>query len=905
MPVSFFSLCIKFVCVDNDVTFFVIHSDALDMLISLTQQGQSNPFHFITASSVKNDDSLITVKRTNRIEKAATVSIKKPILPDPLPGIRRRGRPLGSKNAPRTVDQNGNYKPKTKLSSADARIIHVSTTESNNSSFFEENNNSYQSNNNNSARHCEEQHHVVKRHASEKNNVEKNNSVVEKKNLISLAEQSLAYNVMCNLIEQEFVSNSAICFTSCEESKYNLSLMQSTLQRIALQLQHFFDLQSLAAWISHVNQNKTIAKCISTANVIVQLLCGPVDRIDIEETIVSIDRKNDNSSSGNSYICVDWSRLTVDQMLHNCNNTFALLSRLDPFYDGNASTVPLEIVAMRTWQPNCWRLLISQIESEKMSSETLSHLSQICESKMLSFVEHAVSGVLFAPQTIHVAMQCCCEKIRMFERPLIDYIAESSSSDTFCLFWHSQSAIEFQRRISIVIALKKAAQTDDALKAFRLAMPRISSVRALPPMHLIDLLAELVGRNMLFDVFAPKVDHDWHVWCSEAHRINKEADFETLASTCTFDSTMDWLLANIGSTATQLEMQSGNVGALQNRLQKCLDEDQEPIHEQFLQHGFAVDDTQPQHRVPLPILVCYERSQPSTLDLEKDYSSVLLPSRNIFRAYGVFLYTRAPDANQSRFALMMWLSPPYAGEVVAAFTPFCQGLIDYYISCSDRTAASGYVGLKYYSASQRQFVPIDNILSRKSIVTNTVGGVYNRIPNTLALELRKSATLRESKTALLALARPPPSAKTRDSHYLAYEIEYEKGSSGGSSGEKDGEKGVPQFVNYVHPAAAHRLWMLGYEAAKNGTKPIDSNAAIQAEREKSKIMLATWQQNFFESEVAAAAIVPNKKEKKKSAEEKHSSSTCSSSVRKNNIDVLATTSKCDSDEKVAKRQRKK
>lgn len=150
-------------------------------------------------------------------------------------------------------------------------------------------------------------------------------------------------------------------------------------------------------------------------------------------------------------------------------------------------------------------------------------------------------------------------------------------------------------------------------------------------------------------------------------------------------------------------------------------------------------------------------------------------------------------------------------------------------------------------------MPISQLLPKKRHTPQSALGVYNRIHYTEALELRRSAQLRQVKSTRVP---PPPTAQARDALYLGFPVEDGSGDF---------------FRNYVHPGAAAHLFDAGFAAALSILRREECNEklllklssekaeqrrkVLECERSNSKVLLSTWTQNFFENETPLPKVL--------------------------------------------------
>ena len=540
---------------------------------------------------------------------------------------------------------------------------------------------------------------------------------------------------------------------------------------------------------------------------------------------------------------VDCKTLTLETLQKSL--IWKLLKEIVEKRSGDVNTTAISIANLHYSCPRVWRSL--QIHFDQLDEKTLARIAYIFDNKMISLVEFAMSGVLFTEQHLVDAVQQCYEKICAFGQSVQSAVLKSSSPELYEVFWFSSTVVQFESRMKLLLEIESRCSASDGqsisnepLFRFRASMQRCAKKHSLPIVQFIDQLCELKERNMLSDIDS-MLQEDWIIWKKEQEPV---LEMEK-ALGCPYDSTINWLRKNTGLTEAQHEMASMNTVALQKRLQLALDDNGQPVHDEMVRQQLAVDDKDlARKHTPLPILVCYDRSLPANTNCDIDLAPVTVNCNGTprFRAYGVFLYTQAPcGSSASRYALMMWLSQPYSGEIVLAFTPFCQGFIDCFVSNSERTSAPGFNGLQYYSMSQKKFVPISNILPPKRPTDGSTLGVYNRISSVTALEMRRNASLREVKEQ-----KAPQHEKNRDTNYFRYKVE-------GSDQQHE-----------VHPAVIADIYKEGFEGAIRALQSSQSvpfsaieqikkqkeqakNQFLQQERDESLARLGTWRQNFFNS----------------------------------------------------------
>ena len=519
----------------------------------------------------------------------------------------------------------------------------------------------------------------------------------------------------------------------------------------------------------------------------------------------------------------------------------------------NVDNAVWQYINLHSACPRVWAALKDKICT--MDAANCARLACIADNRAISLLEFALSGVLFAAQSFERAVQSCYEKICAFPERLWQKVL-ANSAEAYDVFWFSHNTVQFERRMDVLTAIERCERNESGhianapLARLRANLQRCAKRRGTTLVALLDRLGELHERNML-RLLEPLLSDDWRRWRGTVQERETPLTALQTIMDCPHTRTLGWTMENTGLSAAQKEMAALDVVALQRRLDAALDAERQPVHERMISSGLAVDDSNlVDRRTPLPVLVCYERSLPvrnEATDVDLAPVTARGGKRAIFRAYGVFLYTYSPERSASRFALMMWLSPPYAGEIVLALTPFCQGLIDHYVSNSDRTSAPGFTGLKYYSQTKANFLPVAQLLPKKKRAPNSALGVYNRIEHTRALELRRAAQLRQVKS--LRAPKPPPLAQSRDAAYLAYSVD---------------DKDDNVFRNYVHPAAAARLFDAGFSAAlrvlgrKSANRDLEKAIAderqcaraeaLKGERDSTRTLLSTWTQNFFENE---------------------------------------------------------
>lgn len=481
-----------------------------------------------------------------------------------------------------------------------------------------------------------------------------------------------------------------------------------------------------------------------------------------------------------------------------------------------------------------------------LSLETRRKLAWICANALLPLVEFALSGRVFSVAPLDHTIHCCHRKLEYFDYTDADKFLATNSRLLQSAFWLAQSREEFvnfvdvsnqlarmHQQLSPVAAATAAStiettpsttaaasmQRDLAASSFHAKASANAFADRIALADLLRRLQEVFERRMI-EPFRAMMHRDFDDTKSMLQEAAKEtaADDVSVAEAaeeiigqavlaCSFKRTLRWLIEQTSMSEAQRMMLESDIVGVRRLLDQHLDPRDGNPRASFWS-TFGVDDKVPAHRVPLPILICWQRRMPRAgsfvVDAAADGGKNVVTDKtgayHLIRHYAIFVHAVRKDS-PSRDAVIRCIDAPYSGEFMRSATGFSKMLTTVYRlgEKGGHSAPAGYDAVFYPSASTRQFEQIKTLL-HAGTVQKGERGVYSRMT---AREYDQMGMMLNMEDG--TRPRITPKDTIRDQWYITIPV-----CSGGGAGNIGPLEGVAASsgaggAHYVHAEAAALL----------------------------------------------------------------------------------------------------